>query len=400
MSAAELETLVSPLRTCARSNRPPLWPAPTFSVLHLINGEHFSGAERVQQLLGKRLPECGVAVDFACLKPGKFLQHSGLSPDRVFSVPMHGRFDRDIARRIHNLLMAGNYQLLHAHTPRSAMIASRVAARSKLPWVYHVHSPTSRDSSRRIINRVNDLVERWSLRNCARLITVSRSLRREFLRRGMSRSLLRCVPNGVPDLSPIDPWQRLEQRRWRLGMVALFRPRKGLEVLLEALRHEVLRSLDLEVEIIGGFETAEYEKLIHRLVAQYRLESIVRFTGFTDNVPGRLSQLDGLVLPSLYGEGMPMVVLEALAGGVPVIATRVEGTPEIIRHGREGWLAEPRNAASLAAAVEAFTRDRGAWAQMSEAAVVRHRDHYSDRRMAEKIAGIYRQLLPIFPRQS
>jgi glycosyltransferase involved in cell wall biosynthesis len=101
---------------------------------------------------------------------------------------------------------------------------------------------------------------------------------------------------------------------------------------------------------------------------------------------------DAMVLPSLFGEGMPMVVLEALACGVPVIATRVEGTPEVVRHMKEGILANPQDADSLAQAIKHFTSDRLAWETMSRNAVLRHRDGFSDRNMARRTASVYRKL--------
>ncbi len=399
MRILELEAPLTPVRACARNHRPVALPRQELSVLHIINGEHFSGAERVQQLLGKRLPECGIGADFACLKEGKFTNNCDLPPERVFSVPMNGRFDREIANRIVRLVEAGEYDLLHAHTPRSAMIAARVARKVSIPWVYHVHSPTSRDSSRRVINQINDLVERWSLRSCTKLITVSRSLRREFLNRGFDRTRLVCIPNGVPELPPIDALNRIEQSTWRLGMIALFRPRKGLEVLLEALRLLPDSSPAIEVEIIGGFETPEYEQSILRLAQEFSLQSKVKFTGFTKDVGARIATLDGLVLPSLYGEGMPMVVLEALAAAVPVIATRVEGTPEVVRDGQEGVLAQPRDPKSLSQAIQRFTADRVVWAKMSAQAVDRHREKYSDLHMAKATALVYRRILSNLPRQ-
>ncbi len=386
-------------RTCSRSDRPKALPNVEMSVLHIINGEHFSGAERVQQLLGKRLPEFGVAADFACLKIGKFAANSDLPPETIFSVPMKGRFDREIAQRLRYIVEAGEYNLIHAHTPRSAMIASRVSRKLSIPWIYHVHSPTARDSSRWLLNNINDVVERWSLRNCSQLITVSRSLRREFLARGFDRSLLSCVPNGVPALEPIDPTIRMESKTWRLGMVALHRPRKGLEVLLDALQLLPASVGSIEVEIVGGFETTGYEQSIRKLVKQFALEGKVTFTGFTKDVAGRLAGLDGLVLPSLYGEGMPMVVLEALSAAVPVIATRVEGTPEVVRDGIEGILAEPRDPLSLADAIRRFTASRFSWAKMSSNAVERHRERYSDEQMAKTTARVYRRILPNLPRQ-
>ena len=100
-----------------------------------------------------------------------------------------------------------------------------------------------------------------------------------------------------------------------------------------------------------------------------------------------------MVLPSLFGEGLPMVVLEAMAAAVPVIATRVEGTPEAVRHGVEGLLAEPRDAESLAEQIESLVSGRYDWETMAEAAAARHCEHFSDITMARATANMYRQLL-------
>ncbi len=367
--------------------------ATSLSVLHLINGEHFSGAERVQQLLGKRLPSCGVATDFACLKPGKFVEFCDLPPDSVFSVHMRKRFDLGVVERICNLVRASQYDLLHAHTPRSAMIAARVSQKLGTPWVYHVHSPTSRDSSRLWINRINDWVERWSLRNCSKIITVSRSLRRELIKRRISRHRIVCIPNGVPAITPIDLSAKIGSEAWNLGMIALFRPRKGLEVLLDAIRRLPANAPSIHFRIIGGFENEEYRNAMLQLVVQYQLKDRVTFTGFTNDIPKALADLDGMILPSLYGEGMPMVVLEALSAGVPVIATKVEGTPEVVRDGVEGFLAEPRDPQSLMDAIMKFTSSRIKWAAMSEQSVDRHRDRYSDVKMAVSTSEVYRSVV-------
>ena len=363
------------------------------SSLHLINGEHFSGAERVQQLLGNRLPDFRVAANFVCLKPGKFPELCGLDRNRVRSIGMKSRFDLSIVQRIANYADETRSDVLHAHTPRTAMIASFVAKRCNLPWVYHVHSPTARDSTRAIVNRVNAWIESYSLRNADHIITVSRSLRREMLSRGYSRHKITAVANGVAEQPPIDPIERINQHHWKLGMVALVRPRKGIEVLLEAIAKLNAGRDRISLDVIGGFETPEYEACIRKLIHRLNLEGIVHLRGFTSDVPAIMRTLDAMVLPSLFGEGMPMVVLEALACGVPVIATRVEGTPEVIRHGQEGLLARPQDSDSLSHAIVAFISDRAAWSRMSRAAVRRHRQRFSDTKMAERTARVYRNLV-------
>lgn len=368
-------------------------PPGTQAVLHVINGEFFSGAERVQQLLGKRLGNEGFEPHFACLKPGKFRDCCELRAHQIIDEPMHGRFDLSVVSRIADRARSLDAVLLHAHTPRTALVTGLVAKRTGLPWVYHVHSPTARDSTRGVINRINTWIERYSIRNCDLLMTVSRSLRREMLRCGVPRAKLAVVANGVPALVPIDPLSRRSTKSWRLGMIALMRPRKGVEVALEAMREIKRRKLPVTLDLIGGFETDEYRcQILHKIQA-LDLESTVQWRGFTNDIEPVVRNLDGLLLPSLFGEGMPMVVLEAISAGVPVVATRVEGTPEVIRDGVEGLLAEPADPTSLAEQIQRLTSDRERWMNMCENALNRHRSAFSDHVMALKVAKAYRRIL-------
>jgi glycosyltransferase involved in cell wall biosynthesis len=362
-------------------------------VLHVINGEHFSGAERVQQLLGKCLPEFNVSPTFACVKPGKFPELCGLNPDQVLQTPMRGRVDLRVVTELAKTVREQGFEILHAHTPRTALVTSMVSMRTGVPWCYHVHSPASRDSTRGMDNRINDWIERYSIRSCTQLLTVSKSLRREMLRLGVNRNKLTVVPNGVPMIDPIDPGQRLNSTSWRLGLIALMRPRKGVEIALEAMSQINRWGVNVELELIGGFETEEYQRHILGMIEQLNLSNCVKWTGFTKDIASAIRRLDALVLPSLFGEGMPMVVLEALAAAVPVVATKVEGTPEVIRHGVEGLLAEPRSSASLAENICHLISDRSIWAQMSSSAMARHRQFYSDRMMAMRVARVYHRTL-------
>lgn len=369
-------------------------------VLHVINGEHFSGAERVQQLLGKRLGQEGFETEFACIKPGKFLEHCELRSHQVSEWPMRSRVDLKVVRQLAQKVTRENFDLLHAHTPRSALITALVASRARKPWIYHVHSPTARDSTRGLVNRINSLVERFAINSCNRLLTVSRSLRREMLRRGVSRNKISVVPNGVPAIEPIQPELRRDRESWTVGMIALMRPRKGVEVALEALRQLKEKPgthQQLTLELIGSFETTEYETQIMSMIRNLKLHKSVRWTGFTNDIPTAIRRLDALVLPSLFGEGMPMVVLEALSAGIPVVATSVEGTPEVVRHGVEGYLAEPRNSRSLASNLQQLISSRTEWEKLCTNALRRHREGFSDSHMAALTARAYRKTLASVP---
>ncbi len=369
----------------------PIRPAIRSAVLHIINGEHYSGAERVQDLLGLRLPAEGFAADFAAIKPGKFGEVRR-STSRLAPLPMRGRVDYHVVGELKKLVRKHRYEILHAHTPRTAMVTAIAARLLGLPWIYHVHSPVSRDSGRRWYNRINSWVERFSLRWATRVIVVSPSLVPYMQQLGVAADRLLCVPNGVP-VSTTPRALRPVPAELTLGMVALFRPRKGTEVLLEALANVVSRGHRVRLRAIGGFETPDYEQQIRGQVAHLDLEDHVEFVGFTSDVASELTQLDAMVLPSLYGEGLPMVVLEAMAAGVPVIASRVEGAGTAIVHRESGLLVEPGSVSQLADAIEEFASSTIDHAHMAQTAQQRHAEQFSDVAMARGVAAVYREVL-------
>ena len=92
----------------------------------------------------------------------------------------------------------------------------------------------------------------------------------------------------------------------------------------------------MHLRAVGGFETSEYESEVKQLANQLNVEDMVTWTGFQTDTNTQFQQMDLFVLPSLFGEGLPMVVLESMAQGVPVIASNVEGIPEAVR-GPNRW---------------------------------------------------------------
>ncbi|MDA0659470.1 MAG: glycosyltransferase family 4 protein [Planctomycetota bacterium] len=363
------------------------------SVLHLINGEHYSGAERVQDLLAGGLPEFGYEVHFACLKPDLFLARRHYRRVGATELRMANNFDFRVLVPLVNLVKRLGTRVLHAHTPRTAMVGSLLSRMTRIPWVYHVHSPTIQDSQRVWQNRTNAWVEGVCLWNVQRLITVSQSLSLHMTAQGFSDSKVHVVPNGVPAMAVLPP-RATPGPRWSLGTVALFRPRKGTEILLEAMALLREKGQDVRLQAVGPFETPEYERHLKSLVTQYRLDAAVEWLGFCADVPAEMARMDLFVLPSLFGEGMPMVVLEAMANGVPVVASRVEGTPEAVRDGIDGVLCQPQSAIDLATAIERVICHRGVhWQTLRQSAFARQHANFSTRSMAGGVAEVYHEIL-------
>jgi glycosyltransferase involved in cell wall biosynthesis len=386
-------TLLSPARSAfdvapasAASGAAPL------RVLHVINGEHYSGAERVQDLLASNLAQFGFEVGFACLKPGRFAGLRRAQGSPVFDASMQTRFDLRPATRLARLAREQPYALIHSHTPRAALVGWLAALLAGVPLVHHIHSPTAADSTRKWQDRLNARIERLSLCGVSAVIAVSQSMAAYAAAQGIDETRIRVVPNGVPAVGPLAR-RTPPGAKWTLGTVALFRPRKGLEVLLDALALLGGQGLDVRLRAVGEFESAAYRMKIERQVARLAIGDRVDWIGFSDDVPGELARFDLFVLPSLFGEGLPMVILEAMAAGVPVVGTRVEGVREAIRDGVDGRIVEPGDPAGLASVIGQFVRGQADWPSLRAAAHRRQARLFSDYTMAQGVAEVYRQVL-------
>ncbi|QDS97620.1 glycosyltransferase family 4 protein [Adhaeretor mobilis] len=369
-------------------------------VLHVVNGEHFSGAERVQDLLALNLPACGYEVGFACVKPDRFPGSRESLDTPLYKLPMSSRFDFACGRRLATLVRDEQYALVHAHTPRSLLVGGIAAKLAGVPLIYHVHSPAGRDSTRKLANFVNAWLERRSARRATRLVAVSPSVRQYMIDAGFPAEQVTYVPNGVPKIDVLP--RAAKPETWTLGMAALFRPRKGVEVLLEALASVRSTGLDIRLRAIGPFETPDYEAEVKALAEQLGVTDAIHWTGFVTDIPAELALIDVSVLPSLFGEGLPMVVLEAMAAGVPVIASRVEGVPEAIRHRQDGLLVEPGSVSQLALAIEELAGSSLIahpeqhpidYPGMSANAQQRHAECFSAEAMAGNLAQVYDEVL-------
>lgn len=364
----------------------------TTRILHVINGELYSGAERVQDLLALRLREFGYDVGFACIKPDKFPERRMAKDAALHAVPMSSRFDLGCGLKLARIVHTHGYRLVHTHTPRAALVGRVAALLAGVPMVHHVHSPTARDTEDPLRNRINSAMERASLLGVRRLIPVSRSLAAYLREGGYAPERISMVANGVPTPGPL-PDRDAPGKEWVVGSVALFRPRKGIEVLIEALATLRRQGRAVRLRAVGPFETAGYEADIKALVLRLGVEDAIDWTGFTKDVNAEFARMDAFVLPSLFGEGMPMVILEAMAMGVPVIASDVEGIPEVLELGRTGLVVPPADAGRLAIALADLMDGKFDWRAMRSAAYESQTATFSDRSMAEGVAAVYAEVL-------
>jgi glycosyltransferase involved in cell wall biosynthesis len=323
-------------------------------VLHVINGEHYAGAERVQDQLALRLPNWGYEVGFACVKPARFPELRVAQSAPLFKFPMRSRFDLRPATRLARLVRSEHYALIHTHSPRAAIVGCIAARLARVPMVHHMHGQTSTEVGRRWLSRFSAAVERATVRQAA-TIAVSASLYRHLRATGYGKRPVHLVPNGVPIRGELTP-PASERDVWTIGTVAMFRPRKGIEVLMEAIADLRKRGCPVRLRAIGGFETPTYEREAKQFADRLGLGAAIEWTGFRRDVNAELAAMDIFVLPSLISEGMPLAVLEAMAAGVPVIGTRVDGITDVVCDGVDGLLVTPGDRRELADAIEKIVR--------------------------------------------
>ncbi|MDX1962794.1 MAG: glycosyltransferase family 4 protein [Pirellulales bacterium] len=376
-----------------------LSPSVAPRVLQVVNGEHYAGAERVQDLLAEQFDRLGLWNGLVCVKPNKFPEQRLARQVPLWSFPMRGKIDLRPAHKLARLIRAQQVQLLHAHGARGALIASLAGWWTNTPVVYHVHGQTGVEVGGKWSTWLNATLERRILQSCAGLIAVSDSTARYLTEHGAPAHKIHVIPNGVPGrplrqlVEASHSFASQSHNGPTLGFVAWLRPRKGLEVFLDAAAQLLPRFPALRLWVVGSFETSAYEAEIKTRAAHLGLSDHIVWRGFCQPIDAELDMLDVLAFPSVLAEGMPMVLLEALAAGVPIVASRVPGVTDVIRHEQNGLLVEPQSAAELAGAIEKLLDSSQLRARMIQAGQQCHAAEFSDVVMARRTQQLYAHVL-------
>jgi glycosyltransferase involved in cell wall biosynthesis len=224
---------------------------------------------------------------------------------------------------------------------------------------------------------------------------VADSLVRDY---GVTRQRVRVVPNGadLPDEEAERPAAR--KLRDQLG-AGPFRPlwvcparlesQKGHAVLIDALARVRAKGIEF-VAVLAG--EGSLREALTRQVEEAGLADRVHFAGQVDPLGPLLAAADACVLPSLW-EGLPLVVLEALARARPVVASRVGGIPEAVEDGVTGRLVPPGDAAALAAVLEDFHRRADAAMRLGLAGLERVIESFTWPKVVESFETVYDEVL-------
>ena len=376
-------------------------PAKIADVLLILPVLHPSGAERVVAELAKRLPALGFPTAVLCLEDenaaiGVELKNAGvpvsglhLSRRRSFSC------GSAIALHIKNKSLAGPLivcsQLYHAN------IAARIAA-ARLPKdvLKHVRILSTIQVAEKRFRPWQFLLDRLTAKYAAYEICVAKSVA-VFQRRmtGLPEAFFKVIENGN-DLSLYAALNTANVERdpnnRRVVSVGRLNKQKDYPTLLRAWKIASESARGARLEIAGS---GPDESRLKSLCAELKLER-VSFAGFCSDVPAFLNGADMYVQSSAW-EGMPLTVLEAMAAGLPVIASSVDSLPEMIENGRTGILFERGNHTELARRIVELLSDPARAKSIGVAARETALKRFSADRMAADYAHLFQQVLSEHP---
>ncbi|WP_339728398.1 glycosyltransferase [uncultured Gimesia sp.] len=300
----------------------------------------------------------------------------------VFDYPLTARGKLARVSQLSHFLKGRNYDVLHTHNAFPHFYGSLAARRAKIPAIIHTRH------GRRFGETLNERLQfALASRIADRVVPVSDDTGKRCKQIGwLSDSKVTRIWNGI-DVNrfvftgPADNLTAIT--------VSRLSPEKDLVTMLEAAKLVVDAIPEFRLMIVGN---GPERTILEQKTADLHLESHVQFLGERNDIPSLLSQA-GFYVSSSLTEGISLTLLEAMSVGLPIVATAVGGTPEIVKQPDTGTLVPAADAAKLADAMRAMCRQKADWLQMGQQARERVEAHFNIRSMIKDYENLYLNVL-------
>ncbi len=311
----------------------------------------------------------------------------------LFAIDDEGALDWRVLPRLLHLCRKHKVALWHAHDYKSNLLGLILRRFWPMRLVTTVHGWVHHTSRTPLYYAV----DRFCLPRYERVLAVSEDLRQRCLECGVRSERCLLIENAIDTeefrrkFNVVEAKNELgwSSRTFVIGAVGRLSPEKGFDILLRALAEIRGRGVDAELLLAGeGHEQPKLEALASQLGCREQLH----LTGFQSDVRPQYQAMDAFALSSLR-EGLPNVVLEAMALETPVVATRIAGVPRVIDDGVNGLLVSPGSVEELAAALLRLIHDEELRRRLGLAGRQTIETRYSFARRMQKIAAIYDDLL-------
>ena len=321
---------------------------------------------------------------------------AGLEVDVIYE---RHRFDRRVIPQLRSVVERRAPDIVQTHMVKSHFLAGLAGLGRVRPWVAFHHGYTATDRKMHVYNQL----DRWSLPRAARVITVCGPFAEQLEHLGVAPERIRVRHNSITAPAPVSEAERLalrkslgvaEGERMVLAVGRLSREKGHVDLVraLAAMRR-LAPALALKLVLVG--EGPERARVAAEAHASGLAERVI-FAGQTNEVRHFYAAAEVLALPS-HSEGSPNVLLEAMAAGLPVVATRVGGVPEIATDGENALIVPPRNTAALASALTRLLTDPALASRLGTSAQSLVITRFSPEAYARSLVNIYRDLLTVKP---
>ena len=362
------------------------------NILHLRASNFYGGPERQLHLHAREARDSKYNVTVASFSENgnmpEYLQTIAEDniPTHLFEVS--SAYDTSVIALIRDYLEKGNVSILCSHDYRTTVWACLAARRSKSRWLAFSRGYTQDNLKVRLYHTV----DKFLIRQANHIVAVS-GAQKDRLRRLLIRERQISVVSNAIAPKIFDETETVNLRsRFAFepdAIVAVsggrFSREKGQRYLIEAAAVAIKQNPKLRFVLFGDGPDLEHER---EHLRSLRLEGKVICPGFERNLVGCLKDADILVNPSL-SEGLPNIVLEAMAVRTAAVATAVGGVPEIIDDGKTGLLVPARDADALAKAILRAADNSEMRAGLTEQALSLIKAEYSFERQFEKLAQLY-----------
>jgi glycosyltransferase involved in cell wall biosynthesis len=324
-------------------------------VLHIVEDLKIGGLEKVIAAIVLHLDKNKYDVQVFCLVKGGAIADELITEGiNVKILNLNSYYDPFQVISLAQLIRREAFHVIHSHGYFASTFVRLAAFMIRTPvMVTHIHSAYIQFKKR------NFMIDRFLARFTDKIICVSRAVQRFVIKiEGIEKQKTCVIYNGADIPLIVEKEGEIRRRRQQWGIeqydivitiVASLTENKGHKILLEAFNKVSQFLPSLKLLIVGdGFLK---EDLKSRSL-KFNIEKNVIFTGEQDHVQELLQISDLFVLSSLFREGLSIALIEAIATGLPVVATNVGGNPEIIEDGANGFLVPPGNADRLAHAIK------------------------------------------------
>ncbi len=311
----------------------------------------------------------------------------------LLSIPDNGPLDWKVVPRLLNLCRQKKVAIWHGHDYKSNLLGLVLRRFWPMRLVTTVHGwvhPTSRTP-------LYYALDRYFLPRYERVLCVSEDLRQRCLECRVRPERCLLIENGIDtdefqrqrDVTAVRNELGLNSTTFLIGAVGRLSPEKGFDLLVRALAQLRGQGIDAAVLLVGE---GEQQKPLEELAASLGCRQHLHLAGFQTDVRPSFEAMDVFALSSLR-EGLPNVVLEAMAMAVPVLATRIAGVPRVIDDGRDGLLVNPGSVEELTTGLKRLFQEEQLRRRLGQQGRRTIEERYSFAQRMAKVAGVYDELL-------